>query len=127
MEYVRIEACSEQSVQRYLDGGWKIIDTAKSEYPGEGSQIIYHVGYPAAKRIEDLLNIIKDYEKHGFKERLFEIIATENEDDYTQYDRDGGVPTSDTAKYMSQYDSAVQNRNITYSKRHVPQEYHLRG
>lgn len=123
MEYVRIETCSEKNVQRHLDGGWKIIDTSKNKYPGEGSQIIYHVGYPAAKRIEDLLSIIKDYEKHGFKEKLFENIATENEDDYKQYDCDGGVPISETAKYMSRYDSAVQNKNITYSKRRPPQEY----
>lgn len=69
------------------------------------------------KRVDELLEIIKHYEEHGFKDQLFKKIAEANEENADDYIDDGGIPISETAKYLSWYETTVQNRRISFSKK----------
>lgn len=116
MDYSRIDTATDRTIQKYLDEGWHIIKTTETVYPGEGSHILYHVGYPLKNRVEDLLKIIRDYEQHGFKEQLFEKIASLHGEKAEDYINDGGVPMDEPAKYFSWYETAVRNKLTTFSK-----------
>ena len=119
-EYVKIIEVNPSEVNNYLDKGWEIIDKTKTYLPPDETKLTYHMGYPAKKRIEDLLEIISEYEKYGFKEKLFEIIANENGEDvnsFTDSSPFGMDENSKTAQYMSWYESTVKNKKVYYGKK----------
>lgn len=95
-EYAKIIEVGPEKVFQYTEKGWEIIDESKVYVPDEIQKLTFHLGYPAERRIEDLLNIINEYEKHGFKEKLFDMIAHEN---------------GRTAQYKAWYERIVKNEN----------------
>jgi hypothetical protein len=123
MDYCKIETAHRGNIQWYLDKGWDIFRTTEEVYPGEGSNIVYHVGYPLKKRVEELSQIIKCFEDNGFKEQLFKKVAEENQDDFENYIADGGTSTAPTAEFMSWYETIVQNREKRFSKKRSPVDF----
>ena len=119
-EYVKIIEVNPSEVNDYLDKGWEIIDKTKTYLPPEETKLTYHVGYPAKKRMEELLKIINEYEKRGFKEKLFEMIANENNEDLNDFIEShvffGKDKDSKTAQFISWYESTVRNKEVYYIK-----------
>ncbi|SRR5690606_22129302 len=102
-EYIKIMEVSPKEVFQYLENGWEIIDRTKVYVPNEVSRLTFQVGYPAAKKVEDLRKIIDEYEKHGLKEKLFEMMANEN---------------SKPAQYVSWYERTVRDEEENYTTMH---------
>ncbi|WP_339193047.1 hypothetical protein [Paenibacillus sp. FSL W8-1287] len=114
MNFVKIDTVGDHAIQQYLDKGWVIIETTVSSVPPE-TQIKYHIGYPESKKIEDLLEVIKEYEKRGLNQKLFELVAEENGEKLENIGTSGGFPSNNkTAKFMSWHDTTVKNERVTY-------------
>lgn len=121
MSFVKIYTVSGREVQRYLDDGWELIDTTKELIGPSETQIIHHIGYPAKRKIDDLLKIINEYEKRGLKQKLFELVAEENGDNIEDISLNGGrvmEGKSKTAKFMSWHDSTVLGKQVTYYEKY---------
>ena len=110
-EYVKFIEVGPSEVFQYLEKGWEIIDKTKAYIPDEITQMTFQLGYPAHKMIEDLLKIINDYEKHGLKEKLFELVASENGESAGGFSTPylGADENSKTIQYMLWYESAVKS------------------
>lgn len=117
MSYVKVSAVGVGKVQDLLDKGWVIIDQTKS-VDGPELRMTYHMGYPATKRIEELMAVINEYEQHGFKQKLFEIKASENGESVEDIDAGGilSMEESELANYMSWYESVITNSEVNLYK-----------
>ena len=116
-KYVEYNAVSSMNINNYLSEGWEVIH-ATEERNGLGDMsVVYHIGYPAEKRIEELTNLLKTYEELGFKDELFREYATSigEEGIVEKLTTNGGAFTySKTAAFMSNYDKLVHNRDTSY-------------
>jgi hypothetical protein len=115
LDYVKIETATSYNIQKYLDEGWVIIDTSKEFNGRDDTSIRYHVGYPAQKRIQDLMSIISMYEEHGFKTLLFNEIAKKNGVNLDEYEM-GEWSFDETSRLLSLYESVVQYKKVVFSK-----------
>lgn len=122
--YIKIDVVNAETVDKLLSQGWEIIETTKKAYPEGGSSLNYHVGLPAKAKIESLVSIIRQFEKYGLKEKLFEAAAEEFEENLDDYEPHGGfhVHTSLT-QFMEEYEEAVNDKKIKYYKKSVEQDY----
>lgn len=121
-DYVRVEVVgSGDKVDKYLNEGWEIIETTKSAYPEGDTFLSYHIGLPAKVLLDNLLEIIHEYEKRGFKDKLFQAVAEENGEKIDDYETSGffNVSTAST-DFMEGYEKVVNNKRVSYFKR---QEY----
>ena len=118
-DYIRLEVLgSGDSVDKYLSNGWEIIDTTKSAYPEGDTFVNYHLGLPAKVAMDNLLLIISEYERHGLKEKLFEAIAKQYDDNVDDYDTDGFHSTkNELTNFMQTYEDVVNNKKVTYHNR----------
>lgn len=113
-----LHTSSADEVNKYLDEGWDLIDTAKRSY-GDGSFEIQHiVGLSYKTLAEGLLTFVKDYEKLLPKEEIFKAKAQELGENYNLYGRGGFYTTkNELTKYMKSYEQLVNNIETTYYKK----------
>ncbi|MCS5501935.1 hypothetical protein NY607_12440 [Lysinibacillus sp. A4] len=119
MEYTKIATATERDVNKYLEKGWKLIDTTRSSYDGSGNDtsITYHLGYPVENHISDLLSIIRSYEENGFKEKLFFKWAEDSGINLDDYSKNGGIGWGNdhpTLEAIAKYEKVVNNKEVTY-------------
>lgn len=99
-------------VDTYLKDGWEIIETAKYE-EGSETRIDYHLGLPARAFADQLLEVIRTYEKHGLKEKLMEAVAESDGDDVSHYQiGKGSYIQSKTAQFMTEYEWRVNQKIV---------------
>lgn len=117
-EYVKVmETNSESVANHFVKNGWDIIRTSKVVQMEGNEYLRYHLGFSTKSHISKLTAIIKEYEKHGFKKILFEKVAEEMGDKVDNYEVDGFFVSGEPlAKYMSEYENLVNNKEVTYSK-----------
>lgn len=94
-EYIKIKTVTETEVDQYLADGWEIMGETISYYTTENTPLKnFDIGLPAKAMVEHLSSIIKDYERFGFKGKLFAEIAKEygerndllhEENEFTKY------------------------------------------
>ncbi|MGN7404279.1 hypothetical protein [Bacillus safensis] len=109
-EYVEIlELDYLDNINKYLEAGWDIIETLKTKYYEE-DRLRYVVGYPATKKIEDLKEIIKNYEKANLKEELFKSIADSNDDDFNEIEGTQNGEGNATTDYMNFYERTMGSK-----------------
>lgn len=124
VEYCRFNVVEANEVDKFLGEGWRIIETSKSAYPEGDTFIKYHIGYPVTRLVEDLALVIREYEKHGFKEKLFDVVATENNENVKDYDT-AGFYTAHTplTKFMENYEDKVNNKKTVFYREPTNEEY----
>lgn len=84
----------------------------------------YHVGLPAEVRIDELKQILKLYEKYGFKEELFTKIAEENGHDLDDYSYNGGYTVNnETTRFIEKYEKIVNGKRVTLCKKINVEEF----
>lgn len=104
-EYIKIKTVGDTEVNQYLEDGWEIMGETISFEPPEIGTIYYDIGLPAKVMIERLNSIIKDYERFGFKEKLFQEIAKEYGDSLENYQTNSFLHEDNHfKKYMKDYD-----------------------
>ncbi|MEN8699606.1 hypothetical protein [Bacillus infantis] len=124
IEYSRLEIVDAKEVDMYLNKGWQIIETSKSTYPEGDTLVKYHVGYPTSRFVDDLKSIIKEYENRGFKDKLFEEIATENSENINDYDTRGFYTVrTPLTKFMENYELIVNNKTVHFYKEPAKKDY----
>lgn len=118
-DYTRIDVVSATGVDKFLKQGWEIVETTKSASPEGDTTLNYHVGLPARVVMNKLLTIVKVYEKHDLKNKLFEAVANENGEKLDDYEV--GLYSSGTnlAKFMESYEHIVNNEYVKYSKKNA--------
>ncbi|OMC83617.1 hypothetical protein BK128_18075 [Viridibacillus sp. FSL H7-0596] len=119
--YHSIKTASERDIDSLLKTGWEIIDKTISSYDGtaNNTSIVYHVGYPLEKQYNDLLSIVRLFEVNGFKEQLFDKLATDDGFDMSEYSDIGGgypliiedIPVLET---ITKYENIVNNKKIKF-------------
>jgi len=120
-DYIKIEVVGEGQTDKYLTNGWEIIETVKKSYDGYGSgdtRLEYHLGLPSRVMIDRLTAVIKEYEKYGFKDLLFEKVAEDFGENISDYEAGGGRPTYDkTPSYIVNYERTVNNNDVSLYKK----------
>ena len=114
-DYIRIDTVNAGRVNSFLEDGWEVIETTKTHY-GDSTELNYHVGLPSKVLVNELIAIIKDFEKHGLKEKLFENVAKEFGEDIQEYSSSGYRTSDKTPLYMERYEKIVNNANKTFYK-----------
>ena len=119
-DYIKIEVVGEGTIDGYLSSGWEVIDAVKTSYDGVGNdtRLDYHIGLPPRVMIDRLTAVIKEYEKYGFKDLLFEKVAEGYGENVSDYEQGGGQPTYDkTPSYIENYERTVNNSNVRIYKK----------
>lgn len=124
-DYVYVKKVYDVDVQTYLNGGWEIIEKTKNliDMPNI-TRLEYHIGMSAKVLLQQYDAIIRDYEKYGLKDSLFEKIAESNEHsikDYVEYEgydmwRLGDRNFDATSKYITNYEKVINNSTKTFVK-----------
>lgn len=119
MNYIEIVTASERDINKYLEKGWKLLDTTKSAYDpsGNDTNITYHLGYPVENHVADLLSIIRLYEDKDLKEQLFSKLAEESGINLDDYSKNGGYGWGNdhpTLELIARYEKVVNKKEITY-------------
>ena len=126
IDYIRIDIVGSDKVDKYLSEGWEIIETAKfiSSYPeGQDTSLSFHIGLPARVMVDKLMSVIKNYEEHGLKEKLYEGVAESLGEIASEYGTgDGHHTSSKIAKYMENYEKVVNNKSVTVRKKYTQEE-----
>lgn len=114
-EYIQYGKAWQRNINEYIEKGWEVIETTKDAEQHGSTDIVYHLGYPASKRIEELLGLLKKYEQFGLKDELFKQVAESNGDDIKDYVKGKGFYESDeTAKFLSYYEKLVHKDEEGY-------------
>jgi hypothetical protein len=122
-EYIRVDLYGSGQVDKYLQDGWEIIETAKQSYPDGETKVDYHIGLPAKVLVDKLTSFIRDYESLGLKESLFEGVAKGFEENASDYETGAGHATpSKTARYIENYEHIVNNKIVTVRKKYTQEE-----
>jgi hypothetical protein len=115
--YVKVKSVRTNQVDAYLAQGWEIIETTK-EWTGHSADdtiLNYHIGLTAMILLEKYQAIVKDYERFGFKEKLFESIANENGKTLDDYEQSGWNPNKDeVSEYMTNYEIVTDGDTTPY-------------
>lgn len=98
-----------ENVNEYLQAGWEIIDTIKVKVY-EDDRLNYVVGYPATKKIEDLKEIIRNYEEANLKVELFKSIAANNDHDFNEIEGTHYGESNATTDYMNFYEKTMGSK-----------------
>lgn len=124
-DYIRVyETSNESQANKYIENGWDLIDTqTRNRFDGEGgysSYTNYTLGLSSKVYANKLLSIVKEYEKYGLKEVLFEKIEEETDDKISNYQQIGGgfkTPSeTQLAKFVSNYEDIVNNEKVLLYK-----------
>lgn len=120
-----IEVCSTNDaheVNRLKEQGWELIGNHKSvDHYIHDESLVFTLGFPARKRIEELQSIIDAFEKYGLKEELFKAVAMENGEKLEEIGRvtakffskdDNDKPK--TALFMEWYEKTLNNNKVEY-------------
>ena len=118
-DFLKVITVQEGSVDKYLQDGWEIIDTTKEGYGDGGFYLKFHLGLTTRSMMIKYKEIIDSYEEFGFKEQLFEKVATSNGENYKDYsDTRVGRRTKDlTTEFMERYEKNVHDLEVTYYKK----------
>ena len=105
-----------EEVNKLKSEGWEVITTETVKDIDQSETIYYHLGLSYERYAKELLKIIREYETHGLKEKLFENIAVKNGEDYSEIEEDKnsfwiGVNQNTTTKFMTKYDKLVNDKN----------------
>ncbi|MFA9144879.1 hypothetical protein [Bacillus safensis] len=98
-----------ENVNKYLQAGWEIIDTLKVKVY-EDDRLNYVVGYPATKKVEDLKEIIRNYEEANLKVELFKSIAANNDHDFNEIESTHYGESNATTDYMNFYEKTMDSK-----------------
>lgn len=108
-DFLRIKELGPyENVNDYLERDWEVIEAVKVD-----GEIKYHIGLSARTMAMKYEAIIKEYERFGFKEKLFEKIAENygaNLNDYEQSGWHSGV--DEMSKFMTNYDKTVEGEHV---------------
>lgn len=128
-KYYKVEFVGVSEVDKYLRGGWVIINTTKDVYEDGNEVLRYHLGYPIEKQLEDAMSLIKSYEDNGLHEELFKKIAEANGLNVEDYDTfPGGVSeTNILTIFMEKYDLVSLNRAHKYYRKKTQEELDTMG
>ncbi|MBT2680721.1 hypothetical protein J7E38_17055 [Bacillus sp. ISL-35] len=119
-QYLKIFVHTEiNRVNRLLDEGWELIETSKVQYPDGGEGVEYHLGLPAETRIKQLMEIIRMYEKYGFKSDLIHDFAESKKEDLLGYTTEPelDMPETPVTRFLMLYEEAVNGKSVKYYKR----------
>lgn len=128
-DYVRVLSTrSSSETNNLIRLGWELIETTKPHNYDDGSRIEYHLGFPVRLLAEELLSIVKLYEKHTSREQFFEKVAKGFDDNLDSYiEKTGGYDTTDTmnplALWMAKYEFIVNDKIMTYGKKRPIPKY----
>lgn len=125
-DYVRVyETSNEKEANEYINKGWDLIGTSKmTQHDGDASYIKFSLGLSTKEYANRLLAIVKEYEKHGFKEVLLDKVASELNDNVDWYDSKDRkslswyelnemVPSkTPLANFMTNYEHIVNDKNV---------------
>jgi hypothetical protein len=127
-EYIRLELVGSGEVHKYLEDGWEIVETAKQSFPDGETRVDYHIGLPARVMVDKLMTVIRDYEEHGLKEKLFVGVAENFGENASEYEAGAGHSTpSKTARYMETYEKTVNDKNVNVRKKYTQEELQERA
>ncbi|WP_053362572.1 hypothetical protein [Bacillus sp. FJAT-27251] len=115
--YLKISVHTEiYRVNELMEEGWELIDTCKVNFPNGSEGVEYHMGLPAETRIRQLKQIIRAYEKYGFKHDLVFQMSESYRDDLLSYTTEGGLPMSDTplTSFLKMYEKVVNDQKVQY-------------
>lgn len=123
-EYSQVITVSSSEVEVYVDKGWEIFETSKQAYVEGDVTTVFHIGYPLRKNYEELLKIVKLYEKYGFKEELGQKIAELLDDNLENYDtgREGHYVNNEITSFLQNYDLNVNGSVQKYYKKLTQEE-----
>lgn len=117
-DYVKIKCVNANKVNDCLSQGWEVIETTK-EWTGHGEEtkLEYHVGLSASVLLEKYKKIVQDYEKYGYKEKLFESIAESNGKNIEDYEQTGGFIgiEDEVSRYMTNYNTVTDSGEREYT------------
>ena len=131
-EYVRVfETSNVREANEYISKGWDLIDSPTiTSFDGDSrysNHTQYVLGLSTKEYANKLLAIIREYEKHGFKDVMFEEAARELNDNVELYEEPEdekqlaniellgpGLSKSPIAKFMADYEDMVNNKKISY-------------
>jgi hypothetical protein len=121
-QYLKIFVHTEISrVNRLLEEGWELIETSKVLFPDGGEGVEYHLGLPSETRIKQLMEVIRTYEKYGFKSDLIHDFAQSKKEDLLSYTTEPELymPETHVTKFLTLYEEAVNGKTVKYYKREV--------
>lgn len=121
--YSSIEVVTSGEIDKYIKKGWEIIDTTRYSYDGGPNdvELKYHIGYPLQKKYEELLSIVKLFEEHGFKEKLFTKIAEDEGVNLEEFSTGGGFALDQSysvLEVIKKYENVVNDKkNMKFYKK----------
>lgn len=121
-KYLKIFVHTEiNRVNRLLEEGWELIETSKVSFPDGGEGVEYHLGLPAETRIQQLVEIIRTYEKYHLKSNLIHALEKANKEDILSYTTEPGLHMEEThvTKFLMLYEDVVNGKTVKYYKREV--------
>ena len=119
-QYLKIRVHTEiNRVNTLLEEGWELIETSKVQFPDGGEGVEYHLGLPAETRIKQLMEIIRTYEKYGFKSALIHDFAQSKKEDLLSYTTEPELymPETSVTRFLTLYEEAVNGKTVKYYKR----------
>lgn len=122
-EYVRINVVGANEVDRFIQKGWEIVETSKEAYPEGDTFTKYHVGLPAKHLMNELLQIVKAYEKHDLKSKLYEAIANQSGEKVGDYEASSYSAGTELSNFMETYENVVNGRFVKYAKANDQDEF----
>ncbi|KML40621.1 hypothetical protein [Cytobacillus firmus] len=117
-----IKICVQTEVHRVnhlLEEGWEMIEAKKFLFPSGGEGVEYHLGLPAETRIKQLVEIIRTYEKFGYKSSMMHDFAESKKEDILSYttEQELYMPETPVTKFITLYEEAVHGKTVKYYKR----------
>jgi hypothetical protein len=119
-QYLKIFVHTEiNRVNRLIEEGWELIETSKVLYPDGGEGAEYHLGLPGETRIKQLMEVIRMYEKYGFKSDLIHDFAESKKEDLLSYTTEPelDMPETPVTRFLTLYEEAVNGKSVKYYKR----------
>ena len=120
--YSSVKDVTSREIDKHLKNGWEIIDTTRYSLGGpDDTELRYHIGYPLQRKFEELLSIVRLFEEHGFKDKLFEKIAHEEGINLDDFSTGGGYQIGQdylTLEFIKKYESVVNEKeNVEFFKK----------
>ena len=116
-KYVRVYETSDSTeANKLIKNGWDLISpSTEVTSDGEGTYVRYNLGLSYKEYTNKLLSVIKDYEKHGYKDKLLKKVEEELNDKIDNYGTKGWhVSDSPLANYLSNYEMIVNGKEVSY-------------
>lgn len=109
---------SEDKANELIAQGWELLEVIKGSNGYDGSSITHVLGFSFEKRTEELISIIRTYEKVYGKESIFRAIAEESEEELDLYEANGFFEDkNELTNFMVNYERIVNDQKISYFKK----------